>query len=73
MAHPTIPWLPPGLGRRFPRYLIMMTTVVDYPAAFEVPSEYDPSCDARRARIRGSRRRVVMVRFVMANDLIRDG
>ena len=25
----------------------MMTTVVDYPAAFEVPSEYDPICDAR--------------------------
>ena len=31
------------------RYIIMMTTVVDYPAAFEVPSEYDPICDARWA------------------------
>eukprot|EP00913_Durusdinium_trenchii_P014110 g13244.t1 len=29
------------------RYIIMSTTVVDYPAAFEVPSEYHPACDAR--------------------------
>ena len=26
---------------------MMTTTVVDYPVAFQVPSEYDPICDAR--------------------------
>lgn len=41
----------------------MMTTVVDYPAAFEVPSEYDPICDARPAPWLA--RRVVEIR----NDL----
>lgn len=30
----------------------MMTTVVDYPAAFEVPSEYDPICDARSSKFK---------------------
>lgn len=29
------------------RYLVMETTVVDYPAAFEVKSEYRPECDTR--------------------------
>lgn len=29
------------------RYIMMTTTVVDYPVAFQVPSEYDPICDAR--------------------------
>ncbi|OLP98203.1 hypothetical protein AK812_SmicGene19350 [Symbiodinium microadriaticum] len=28
-------------------YLVMETTVVDYPAAFEVKSEYRPECDTR--------------------------
>ena len=28
---------------------MMTTTVVDYPVAFQVPSEYDPICDARPA------------------------
>ena len=47
-----VSWYPAMRDPR--RYIIMMTTVVDYPAAFEVPSEYDPICDARWARPMGS-------------------
>ena len=36
------------------RYVVMETTVLDYPAAFEVKPEYRPECDTRPGSIGSS-------------------
>ncbi|CAJ1359750.1 unnamed protein product, partial [Effrenium voratum] len=46
VIHFSMPFVHPS------RYVIMGTTVVDYPQAFEVPSEYNPDCDTRSSDFR---------------------